>query len=142
MKIGSITSNANYPQETVSRPASDSVSTESAIGSTGEKIMTDSPAVSPVGKSGTDVKMQSEDNQVQDVINEDMLKKSIAQANKSLRPYSKFIEREIHEVTHTVMYRLKDTETGELIAEYPPKKIQDMIAKMWELAGLVVDKKA
>lgn len=75
-------------------------------------------------------------------INEDMLNKSIEQANKSLAVHNRFIERSIHDVTHTVMYAVKDSVTNEVIAEFPPKKIQDMIAKMWELAGLVVDEKA
>jgi flagellar protein FlaG len=29
-----------------------------------------------------------------------------------------------------------------VIAEYPSRKVQDMIAKMWELAGLFIDQKA
>lgn len=73
---------------------------------------------------------------------EEWMKKSVDQANKSLAQHSRFIEREVHATTHTVMYKIKDTITNEVIAEYPPKKIQDMIAKMWELAGLFVDEKA
>ncbi|GBU21881.1 flagellar protein FlaG protein [Fibrobacteres bacterium R8-0-B4] len=67
---------------------------------------------------------------------------SIKQANKSLASYDRQIEREIHSVTKVVMYKIRDTKTNEVIAEYPPKKIQDMIAKMWELAGLFIDQKA
>lgn len=73
---------------------------------------------------------------------EDMLQESVKQANKTLKQYNRYIEREVHEVTHTVMYKLMDSSTKEVIAEFPPKKIQDMIAKMWELAGLFVDEKA
>ncbi|MDK2867136.1 MAG: flagellar protein FlaG [Clostridiales bacterium] len=75
-------------------------------------------------------------------INEDLLQKSVDQANKNLQQYNRFIEREVHEVTHTVMYKLVDSTTNEVISEFPPKKIEDMIAKMWELAGLFVDEKA
>jgi uncharacterized FlaG/YvyC family protein len=67
---------------------------------------------------------------------------SIKQANTSLANYDRQIEREIHSVTKVVMYKIRDTKTNEVIAEYPPKKIQDMIAKMWELAGLFIDQKA
>lgn len=73
---------------------------------------------------------------------ENMLEESVKQANKTLKQYNRYIEREIHEVTHAVMYKLMDYDTKEVIAEFPPKKIQDMIAKMWELAGLFVDEKA
>lgn len=73
---------------------------------------------------------------------EDVLQESVKQANKTLKQYNRYIEREVHEVTHTIMYKLMDSTTQEVIAEFPPKKIQDMIAKMWELAGLFVDEKA
>ncbi len=74
--------------------------------------------------------------------NEEMLERSIQQANKNLKNYNRVVERAVHEVTGTVMYTVRDTITREVIAEFPPKRIQDMIAKMWELAGLFVDEKA
>lgn len=78
----------------------------------------------------------------QEIMNDEMLSKAIAQANKSLEPRDRRIERAVHEVTHVVMYTIKDIKTDEVIAEFPPRKIQDMIAKMWELAGLFVDEQA
>lgn len=74
-------------------------------------------------------------------LDDEMIKKSVEQANKTLAVYDKYIEREVHEVTHTVMYKLRDSKTKEVIREFPPKKIQDMIAKMWELAGLFIDER-
>lgn len=71
----------------------------------------------------------------------ELMAKSIEQANSTLKSVDRFIERSVHDVTGVVMYTIKDSKTKEIIAEYPPKKIQDMIAKMWELAGLVVDKR-
>ncbi len=78
----------------------------------------------------------------QSAFSEEWMKKSVDQANKALAQHNRFIERDIHPVTHTVMYKIMDTNTNEMIAEYPPKKIQDMVAKMWELAGLFVDERA
>lgn len=71
-----------------------------------------------------------------------LLAQSVDQANQTLKMYDRKLEMAVHEVTKTVMYTLRDTKTNEVIMEFPPKKIQDMIAKMWELAGLFVDKKA
>jgi len=82
------------------------------------------------------------DMEPEEIINDEMLEKSIEQANKSLQFYDKRIERTVHETTKTIMYTIKDTKTDEVISEFPPKKIQDMIAKMWELAGLFMDEKA
>jgi|LGVF01.1.fsa_nt_gb flagellar protein FlaG len=72
-------------------------------------------------------------------VSEEMMKKSIKQANVALKQHNRRIDRSVHEVTKTVMYKMVDTETKEVIKEFPPRKIQDMIAKMWELAGLFVD---
>lgn len=74
-------------------------------------------------------------------LDEAVMIKAVDQANKSLKQYNRSIEREVHETTKTVMYKLIDSDTDEIIAEFPPKKIQDMVAKMWELAGLFVDEK-
>ncbi|MDF2890855.1 MAG: flagellar protein FlaG [Clostridia bacterium] len=76
-----------------------------------------------------------------EVINDAMLENSVKAANANLVQYNRMIERTVHEKTHTIMYVLKDSVTKEVIREFPPRKIQDMIAKMWELAGLFVDER-
>jgi len=40
-----------------------------------------------------------------------------------------------------VRVKVLDSETNEVIREIPPEKILDMVAKMWELAGLIVDER-
>ncbi len=78
----------------------------------------------------------------ENTLDDEMMQKAMEQANKTLSSYNRHIERAVHEVTKSVMYTIKDSSTNEIIAEFPPKKIQDMIAKMWEIAGLFVDEKA
>ncbi len=75
-------------------------------------------------------------------VSETLINKRIKEINESLRPYSRYIEREVHEVTRSIMYRLKNSTTDEVIDEFPPSRIQDLVAKIWELAGLFVDEKA
>lgn len=115
-----------------------------------EKVSVDKPAHQPkVDKPKVVEAEESKDYSSQkgveehvEILNDEMLDKAVEMANKTLRQHNNFIERSIHEVTKTVMYVMKDTETDEVIKEFPPKKIQDMIAKMWELAGLFVDEQA
>ena len=76
---------------------------------------------------------------VQQIMTDEMMEKSVDQANKALKQHHRRIDRSVHDVTKTVMYKMVDTDTDEVIREFPPQKIQDMIAKMWELAGLFVD---
>ncbi|MCH5333500.1 MAG: flagellar protein FlaG [Agathobacter sp.] len=47
----------------------------------------------------------------------------------------------IHEKTNRVTIKLIDKETKEVIKELPPEKTLDMIAKVWEMAGLLVDER-
>ena len=47
----------------------------------------------------------------------------------------------IHEATNRVTIKIVDKETKEVIKEFPPEKTLDMIAKVWEMAGLMVDEK-
>lgn len=47
----------------------------------------------------------------------------------------------IHEGTNRVTIKIVDKETREVVKEYPPEKTLDMIEKVWEMAGLMVDEK-
>ena len=46
-----------------------------------------------------------------------------------------------HEETNRISITVRDKDTDEVIKEIPPEKALDMIAKAWELAGLMVDEK-
>ncbi len=47
----------------------------------------------------------------------------------------------IHEGTNRVTIKIVDKKTKEVIKELPPEKTLDMIAKVWEMAGILVDEK-
>ena len=47
----------------------------------------------------------------------------------------------IHEGTNRVMIKMVDKETRKVIKEFPAEETLDLIAKAWELAGLMVDEK-
>ena len=47
----------------------------------------------------------------------------------------------IHEATNRVTIKIIDKDTKKVLKEIPPEKTLDMIAKVWELAGLMVDEK-
>lgn len=74
-------------------------------------------------------------------ISEQQLIEAIENANKALRGADKRFEFSIHEGTKEIMVKVINEETGEIIREIPPEKILDMVAKMWELAGILVDRK-
>lgn len=67
------------------------------------------------------------------------IRKAVEKLNKNM-PQSEAVFG-IHESTNRVMIKIVDKETKELIREYPAEETLDMIAKAWELAGILVDEK-
>lgn len=47
----------------------------------------------------------------------------------------------IHEDTNRVTIKIVDKSTKEVIKELPPEKTLDMIARVWEMAGILIDEK-
>jgi flagellar protein FlaG len=39
------------------------------------------------------------------------------------------------------MVKVMDKEDGKVIREIPPEKTLDLVAKLWELAGILVDER-
>lgn len=69
----------------------------------------------------------------------DRLKRAVEEINKNaLNSEAVF---GVHESTNRVTIKIVDKKTKEVLKEYPPEKTLDMIAKVWELAGLLVDEK-
>lgn len=48
----------------------------------------------------------------------------------------------VHEATKEVMVQVVNVESGKVIREIPPKKILDMVAKMLDMVGLLLDERA
>lgn len=65
----------------------------------------------------------------------------IEKANKDFVAYDRRFEFSIHEKTREIMVKVIDVTTEEVIRELPPEKILDMVAAMWEVAGIIVDRK-
>ncbi len=47
----------------------------------------------------------------------------------------------IHDATNRVTIKVIDKGTREVIREFPPEETLDMIAKVWELAGIMIDER-
>ncbi len=68
----------------------------------------------------------------------EQIKKAVENINKKINTEAVF---GIHEGTNRVTIKLVDKNTKETIKELPPEKTLDMIAKVWEMAGILVDEK-
>lgn len=74
-------------------------------------------------------------------IGEQQILRTVERALKMLQGPSTSVEMTIHEKTHNVMVKVKNKETGEVIREVPPEKMQDLVVKMMEIAGLLIDER-
>lgn len=74
--------------------------------------------------------------QVKDAVED--INKRIRQANPMHHTACSF---KYHDETNRISITVKNTDTDEVIREIPAEKALDMLAKAWELAGLMVDEK-
>lgn len=77
--------------------------------------------------------------QNQEQMSSDQIRKAIEKLNKRMMNSEAIFG--IHEETDRVTIKIVDKDTKEVIKELPPEKTLDMIAKVWEIAGLLVDEK-
>ena len=87
-------------------------------------------------KGDADGNAQSEQQQATN----DQIKKAVEQLNKKMSAHSEAVFG-IHEKTNRVTIKIVDKDTKKVIKELPPEKTLDMIAKVWEMAGILVDEK-
>lgn len=67
-------------------------------------------------------------------------------ARQAAQTYNKLTENTkavfgMNEATNRVTIKIVDKDTEEVIKEFPAEKTLDMIARVWEMAGIMVDEK-
>ncbi|TYP75742.1 flagellar protein FlaG [Paenibacillus methanolicus] len=74
-------------------------------------------------------------------LSDEQVVKAVERAIKAMQGKSTSLEFRIHEQTKLIAVKVLDKDTGEVIREVPPEKTLDFVAKLWEMAGLLVDEK-
>lgn len=98
-------------------------------------IQIDTKETDKNGKDGS-----RDDSQAQQTISENsQIRKAVDEINK--KAHNSEAVFGIHDATNRVTIKIVDKDTKKVLKEYPPEKTLDMIAKVWEMAGLLVDKK-
>lgn len=102
---------------------------------------TENEKESESGGSGSQQQQASGSRQAQVQQQSEQLKKAIAEMNKKINNSNEEAVFGVHEDTNRIMIKIMDKETKEVIKEFPPEKTLDMIARIWEMAGILVDEK-
>ncbi len=74
-------------------------------------------------------------------ISEKVVIDAIERANRAISGGNRRFEFSVHEKTKEIMVKVVDSDTNQVIREIPPEKILDMVAKLCEMAGLIVDER-
>ena len=138
MGIESINNAASTYQGSVSSAGNNST------GSTINQTTTPNPNVATVTETARGGKSSaSQQNNSSDMNGEATSDNSIKKAVEDINRQSANTEAIFgyHEGTNRVMIKIIDKDTKEVKKEYPAEKTLDMIQKVWEMAGLMVDEK-
>ena len=147
MAIEPLSSAMTYQAQTVAKPQTVTpVNTE--VPEDGQTVNVDETTAAVTQIQAQDEKNSSDGNasqQQQAAKNAqaapDQLKKMIEEMNKKINNSNEVAMFGIHEETNRIMIKIMDKDTKEVIKEFPPEKTLDMIAKIWEMAGILVDER-
>lgn len=140
MAISTISSVVSF--ETAKQPVERATKAADPV-STADKVpaaeMAQKVSVVNSGESGNNSPDQGRDAEK----NANRVKDAVNQANNKLKLKQKHMstkcEFSYHEPTGRISIKVMDKETDEVIREIPPEETLEMVEKMWELAGLIVD---
>ncbi len=130
MSVQAQTTNAPKPAAQAEKPET----SESSVVQTAEKVDKTTNVVENAqgkGQGGNGTEQEQPSNE--------QIKKAVEKLNKSMTNSEAVFG--IHEATNRVTIKIIDKDTKEVLKELPPEKTLDMIAKAWELAGILVDEK-
>ncbi|MBD5095453.1 MAG: flagellar protein FlaG [Lachnospiraceae bacterium] len=134
---------ASTVSQTTSRPQNKEIRVSDAVPR--EQIKLETPVVTaPEGKSGSQTNDRDDELFGQNVSPE-RAKAAVEDLNRQVSQ-PKIIKHtqlsfKYHEETNRISITVTDSDTDEVIREIPPEKALDMLAKAWEIAGLLVDEK-
>ncbi len=108
---------------------------------TNTKDNNDSSDITIPAKDNKNISQMTEWEKKELPVSEKVLIDAIEKANKAISGANTKFEFSIHQKTKEIMVKVIDSDTNKVIREIPPEKILDMVAKMWEMAGIIVDER-
>ncbi len=69
------------------------------------------------------------------------LGRHVEKLNRTLRIFDKHLAFDIHEETERVMVEVIDLETEEVLREIPPEEILNIVARIDQMVGVIVDER-
>ncbi len=104
------------------------------------KSITETPDISKeiVAPKSAETPERETENQNKEA-SQEQIKRAVSEINRAAS--GTVAQFGIHDKTNRVTIKIVDKETQKVIKELPPEKTLDLIAKAWEMAGILVDEK-
>jgi len=115
------------------------VSTKPSVEYTDVSLAADTPKVDNTTRVVENTNERSDSRSKDKEPSNETLHKAVEKINKQMTNSEAIYG--FHDKTNRVTIKIIDKETKEVIKELPPEKTLDLIAKAWELAGILVDEK-
>ena len=142
MAIEPLSSAMTYQAQTTqqAKPVQKTVVEDTEV-STPEKVSAYDATTVKVAETEKQDSQSAQENSYsnQQQANNEKIRKAVEQLNKNMS-HSEAVFG-FHDATNRVTIKIIDKDTKEVIKELPPEKTLDMIAKVWEMAGILVDEK-
>lgn len=127
------------PAQTVQPEAKAVDNTEVATAKPQEAVIARDSGKQPEGKVNSSVFNAENEQTANEKVSNDQLKKAVEELNKKIGNSEAVFG--VHEDTNRVTIKIIDKDTKKVLKELPPEKTLDMIARVWEMAGILVDEK-
>ncbi len=125
---------ADYKQEQKTSPVT-AVNSANPAGSEGIGIQ----AAKKIVEKQDGTREEEKQNDAQANVNR--VKSILNETNNKIRPARTRCEFSYHDKVNRVSIKVMDIETNEVIREIPPEETLEMLQKLWEVAGLLVDER-
>ena len=70
-----------------------------------------------------------------------LLEEKIGQLNRTMEIFNKRLRFEVHDETERIMVKILEIKTDEVIREIPPERVLDMLARIEEMIGFLIDER-
>lgn len=112
---------------------------EKLAGSVAEPVSVEKSTGTTVISEGSLSKDSSGNDSSKKGVGTEVLKKAVEEIKRNSKNSQAVFG--VHDATNHITIKIVDKQTKEVLKEYPPEQMLDMIAKVWEMAGLMVDEK-
>lgn len=116
--------------------------TEVANGLNSQKLLNNneqSQGLRPV--AGQQARLSEDERQKAEGLDRVKVHDAIKKLNETVRVFNRKLHFDLHKESKRWLVKVIDQDSGKVLREIPPKQILDLVAKLQEMVGLLVDER-